>query len=572
MARKIVCLLVLLMFFGLSSALADIKPAQEASGQERTRELQEQDEFLRGQLKKIKVLPLIEEKTPAKQLPSKSTEQILIKDIRVSGATLISEREIKGIISPFENHKLTLADMQKISDLITQVYRDKGYVSSRAYLPPQKIASGTLEIKVLEAVVSEVHIKGNRYFKSNLLKRKIGLKKGDFFNYNILRKNLGKINAHPDIYSRAVITAGQIPGTTDIVLEVKDNLPIHVGFNLDDFGSRYIDNYRYQATLTDNNLLGFDDIFTFQYQCAQAYTYWFYSFQYLFPVTSDLKIGFSANRSKLSLAKEYKDLQARGKSKFYSVYATQSLIDTENIDLSVSAGFDYTDVFNFQLGQETSRDRLRVAKIGLDLDITDNWGRTLFTDEVGIGIPGIMGGLNRSDGGRSSRSVSSGGKFTKNTINLLRLQQMPFSSNLLWKNQIQLSCNPLTAVEQFQIGGISNVRGYPPAEAVGDKGYAMTWEWAFPPYFFPKNIQVPFSKAKFYDAFRIVGFYDWGNVHLKKLLTGERKNRTLRAAGCAFRFTLPENFFIRLDMGWPLDNLPSDGKHLHTWIQASKTF
>jgi hemolysin activation/secretion protein len=149
---------------------------------------------------------------------------------------------------------------------------------------------------------------------------------------------------------------------------------------------------------------------------------------------------------------------------------------------------------------------------------------------------------------------------------------MPFSSTLLWKNQIQISPYILTAAEQFQIGGIANVRGYPPAEAVGDKGYSMTWEWSFPLYFIPKDIKVPFSKAKFYDAFRLAVFYDWANTRLRRPIGTEQKDRTLKAAGCGLRLNLPENFSLRLDFGWPLDNTPSDSDHMHTWAQVSKSF
>jgi hemolysin activation/secretion protein len=149
---------------------------------------------------------------------------------------------------------------------------------------------------------------------------------------------------------------------------------------------------------------------------------------------------------------------------------------------------------------------------------------------------------------------------------------MPFSSTLLWKNQIQISPYILTSSEEFQIGGISNVRGYPSAEAVGDEGYAMTWEWALPPYLVPKDIQVPFSKAKFYDAFRWAVFYDWANTRLRRPAAGERKTQTLRGWGYGVRFNLPEDFSLRVDFGYPLDKLPSDGNHLHTWVQLSKGF
>jgi hemolysin activation/secretion protein len=285
--------------------------------------------------------------------------------------------------------------------------------------------------------------------------------------------------------------------------------------------------------------------------------------RYLLPLREDLEFGIFLARTELELAKEYKDLDARGKSKLYSIYATQSLIERENLTLNLNLGFDYKDIFNFQLQREMSRDRMRVVKCGLDVDLTDRFGRTLIINELNFGIPEILGGLKEQDS-RASRS-GSGGKFIKDNLTVLRLQKMPFNSTLLWKNQFQFSSYILPATEQFQIGGVSNVRGYPPAEKVGDKGYATTLEWSFPPYFVPRDIKV-------YEALRFAIFYDWANTRLRRPQATEEKRETLRGAGWGMRFTLARDFFARIDFAWPLDKTPSDSDHLHTWVQVSKSF
>jgi hemolysin activation/secretion protein len=246
------------------------------------------------------------------------------------------------------------------------------------------------------------------------------------------------------------------------------------------------------------------------------------------------------------------------------------LIDRENFDLIINLGFDSKHITNYQSQNVSSKDRLSIVKTGFDIDSTDEHGRTVFIYELDYGIPDFLGSLDKKDP-IASRS-GAGGKFVKNNINLLRLQKLPFSSHLLWKNQFQLSPYVLSAAEQYQVGGVVNVRGYPPAEVVGDKGYAMTFEWSIPPYFVSKDIKVPHSRAKLYDALRIVMFYDWGHVHLKRPTSTEQDDRTLRSAGCGLRFNLPEDFSVRVEFAWPLDNTPSDSDHMHTWAQVSKEF
>ena len=83
---------------------------------------------------------------------------------------------------------MTWGEMQKIADLITDAYRQKGYVTSRAYLPPQQIERQILEIRIVEGITGNVEIKGNRYFKKKLYRNKIALKNGEPFDYEALRK------------------------------------------------------------------------------------------------------------------------------------------------------------------------------------------------------------------------------------------------------------------------------------------------------------------------------------------------------------------------------------------------
>lgn len=531
--------------------------------------------------KEIKLRERIEEKKPAIDIEDKvseetaqvgiqSTQKVTVKAIIVTGATLLSEEEISDIISPYQGQELMLKDMQKIADLITDAYRKKGYITSRAYLPPQKIKDSELEIRVLEGFTGDIEVKGNKYFKSKLLQSKIQLKKGEPFNYNTLRENLSRINEQPDRTAKAVLVPGKETGATDIILEVKDKLPIHIGLDYDNFGSRYIEKNRYRGTLTHNNLLGFDDILTIQYQMSEADRFWLSSARYQIPLTNDFTLGFFGAKTRVKLGKEYKDLNARAKSKLYGFYTIHSIVAKENLSVNFNTGFDYKDIFNFLLGEEVSMDRLRVAKVGLDFDLTDNFGRTILTDEVGYGIPHILGGMDAKDG-RSSRN-GAGGKFVKNTLNFIRLQRMPFSSTLLWKNQVQFTPYTLPTAEQFQIGGIANVRGFPPAEAVGDRGFTSTIEMSFPFYIIPKNIRVPLTESKLYDSLRFVTFYDIGYTRLRKGEDGEKETNTLQSAGCGLRFFLPQNFSIRAEVAWPTNRTPSDDSNMQSWFEVSKTF
>lgn len=562
----------MLFIFALAVNLPPLFAQQVEQIEKAGREI-EKEKLLREKIEGKKPKPEIEKKLPPAEVPAAAFEEkILITSINLTGVTLLSKKETSAIILPYKNKELSMRDMQKVADLITDAYRRKGYITSRAYLPPQKIEKGILEIRVMEGLTGDIEIKGNRYFKDKLYRKEIVLNKGQPFNYEYLRRGMSKINALPDRNAKAVITPGKEAGTTDVLLEVKDRLPLHVGFDFDNFGSPYIDYRRYRTTLTHDNLLGRDDILTFQYLTSEGENYRLLILRYLFPLKQGLKLGLFSADSKIDLRHEYEDedLNGRGKSRLYTIFAAQDLIDSENKYLVLNTGFDYKDTFNFQGGDETSRDRMRVARLSLDWDASDAWGRTIITDEISFGIPSIMAGLKKKDT-RASRS-GSGGKFWKNNLNLLRLHKMPFNSTFLWKTQLQFTPYILTAAEQFQTGGIINVRAYPPAELVGDKGYSMVWEWSFPPYFIAKDLRFPFSKAKIRDALRFIAFYDWSNTRLYRPTAREETSDTLRGTGCGLRINLPEDFSLRVEVAWPLDRTPSDSDNVRTLTEISKSF
>jgi len=566
MKRNNLLFFAALCFISFNSVVqAATTPEQEI----RSGELQKKEEKLRNKIESPKKTSEKEE-LPALPTEPESAEKALIKKINVTGFTMLSEKQINDIILPFENKELSLKEMQYIANLITTVYRQKGYVNSTAYLPPQDIKQGILEIKVVEVITGEVEIKGNRYFKTALLREKIPLKKGEPFNYNFLKEGLAEINKQPDRNVRAVLVPGKEPRTTDVVLEVKDRLPVHMGLTFDNFGSRYINRNRYGVNFSHNNLLGLDDKLSTQFQVTESDRYSLEAINYALPVGKDWETGVSAYNSKVKLGKELEDYDVIGKSRVYGLFAKNAFINKENFDLNLNFGFDYKDMINYAQGEVTSHDRLRVAKLGFDIDMADQNSRTISTYELDAGIPKFIGGLEAKDPDCSVRGA--GGKFIKNTVNLLRLQKLPLSTTLLWKNQIQMSSYVLPSVEQFQIGGIANVRGYSSAAAVGDSGLASTLEWSLPVYPISKQVQVPFSKAKLYDALRVVAFYDYGSSHLREPAAGVKKDTRLSSVGCGMRFNLPEDFALKVDFAWPSDKKPFDSDELHTWVQASKNF
>ncbi|MFH0828519.1 MAG: ShlB/FhaC/HecB family hemolysin secretion/activation protein [Candidatus Omnitrophota bacterium] len=534
---------------------------------------QEKDIEKKKKIEKQIESPRVQEKavSSGEVIPVDSGPRVLIRTIKVEGATLLSQAEIQAVISQYEGKELTFREMQKVADLITDEFRKKGYATSRAYIPPQNVREGTLIIRVIEGKVGKVQIEGNKYFKTQLLEKKLALPPAGNFDYSALQRALVYINEHPDRTARATLMPGKEAGTTDVLIKVEDKLPIHAGFEYDNYGSRYISKNRYSLFLEDNNLLGFDDKLYLKAQMTEADHLKLYQGRYSFPILEGLDVGAYFVDSALKLGKEFKDLDARGDASIYGLFMTKSLINKSDLDLRYNLGFDYKRIKNYLSGTQSSRDSLRVLKTGFDLDVNDIWGRNVILPEINMGFADILGAMEDKDPNASR--AGAGAEFTKGLLSYYRLQALPWETTLLWKNSAQYTNNNLCAVEQFQIGGATSVRGYPPAEKFGDRGLYSSPELSFPIYFLPQDWKVPYNQEKLYDTSRLVIFYDWGTVRLRNPQAGEKKSDTLRGWGFGYRFNLRDNLSFRVELGYPLGKkTPSDARHAHPWVEFTSKF
>ncbi len=559
-----VCLVSIFSF----NVFAQPSPSQTVGGVTR----QEKDlEKAKSIDKKLETeRPKVQEESTAELIPAGSGPTTKVNKIVVEGVTLITSDVINGITAKFEGQDLSIQAIQKVADLITDEYRKKGFVTSRAYVPPQSIKDGNLLIKIVEGRLGNLEIKNNKYFKTGLLEKKIGMTEQGYFDYSALQKSLVYINEHPDRKAKATLVPGKTAGTTDVIIDVKDRFPVHVGFEYDNFGSRYIEKNRYSTVVEHNNLLGFDDKLYYKFQMAESDSMYLQQMRYVIPINSGWEMGAYIAHSRLTLGKEYKVLDARGKADIMGIFTTKALIVTDKMDLRYNAGFDYKRIRNYQLSERSSQDRLRVLKNGLDLDFNDVLGRNILLTEFDFGLPHFLGGMDGKDANASR--AGAGNQFNKLLINYYRLQPLAWDAALLWKNNAQVSNYNLTASEQFQIGGPSSVRGYPVAEYSGDKGFYTSLELSLPFYGLSKDWSCPLTGVRFYDALRFVTFYDIASANTNHPAAGDKKHQILRGYGFGFRMNLKDNVSLRVELGYPAGKTPSDGDHVHPWIELITKF
>lgn len=528
--------------------------------------------------------------------------KIFVKEIIVDDSTIISEAMLKKLVSGYEQREVTFQELQELGAEITNLYKEKGFVTSRVYIPPQKIKDGIVHLQATEGIIKPITLEEGRYFKSRAIFPLLRIDQYDKLNIEKVKNDLARLNENPDIGLIATLKTGTETGTTEVRLQSKDRFPVHLTPFVDNLGRDLIGRERVGIGLTHNNLFGFGDRNTSTFSLSRSSLG--VGNNYEIPVGKyGTKLGFNYSHSRLYLSKgDLKD-RVNAFATVYSPYISQELYRGKHLLATADLAFDFKNLgtnFGEGLGDYGAyyrdnsrnslyRDRLRVLRPGLNLDEFDKYGRTYLRNELGIGLD-ILGatGKYRDFPGASSR-MGAGDGFFRYTAFGTRITQLPFGMQDVFRVNGQYSNSLLNSAEQIQVGGAFTVRGYQEGQLIGDSGYVISNELRVPFYVFPKSWKFPITRNGlpkalspnskeatydyvFRDNFQLVGFTDFGAafVNGNPVVNAPKQHNYAFGTGLGLRVRLTRFLTARLDLGFPvIRNLPE--RHdmmLHFGLQS----
>jgi len=97
-----------------------------------------------------------EEAAPAETPQDDKEGKIILKEINLEDDTLLSPFMVEKITSKYLNKEIGFGELQELTHELTALYREKGYVTSRVYLPPQKIKDGVLTLQSSEGIIKPI--------------------------------------------------------------------------------------------------------------------------------------------------------------------------------------------------------------------------------------------------------------------------------------------------------------------------------------------------------------------------------------------------------------------------------
>jgi len=103
--------------------------------------------------------PLLQSPEPETPEPTDPIgAELFVRQIEVEGNTVLQE-EIEALIQPYENRTVTFEELIALRSQITQLYFDRGYITSGAFLPNnQSLSDGVVRIQVVEGELEQIEV------------------------------------------------------------------------------------------------------------------------------------------------------------------------------------------------------------------------------------------------------------------------------------------------------------------------------------------------------------------------------------------------------------------------------
>ena len=486
-----------------------------------------------------------------------------LKKIKLIGNSVISDERLMSLVDLGEGQDVNLSMLNAMADKITAFYASEGYLLARAFIPKQEIKDNTAEITIFEGRINKVVVQGNKKLSKESIEKRMKMVQNQLaVKEQTLERVLLELNEMMGVEVTTVLKPGELPGTSDLVLDVAESKPYTVSFDSDNFGSRFTGPERYGLSMTYANIFTLGDQFATRWTRSEWGQNSFTSF-FTFPINAyGTRIKLNHTFLENELGGSLKSLAAGGTFTAYGFEVSQLVHKRRKASFSVRTRLDVKHVENEAQGSNTSKDNLMNVSLGFAGNLSDSFlGRTFFDLNLEMG-------LRERDSGRALVSRKGGhGEIFTTSIKLTRLQSAKIlNSYFTLKFEGQYNSDRALTSYLFGIGGMGSVRGYPLSGFQGDHGFNVSAEYTIP---FPWAVS--FGQSSIPDLSKILSFTSFvehGQTYVRAKQSGE-VDQHLTSAGGGLKLTLPKiegnrpAFRFAATYGIPVFNsiAPADGSY-----------
>jgi hemolysin activation/secretion protein len=427
---------------------------------------------------------------------------IIAKQFIFIGNTKVSSEKLNSLVIGYLNRPITFNDLIGAADLISEYYRDKGWLI-KTQIPQQDVTEGIVTIEIMEASLGGVLIdnKSKRVSKDRVENWIYSaIPRNTPLSLSTLDRALLTLNDLPEIQVSSSLQEGKKRGETNILLTVTDKPLVDGMVGVDNFGQSSTGQNRATAILNINGPLGLGEQVNVYGLYTEGTNYGRVALTT--PIGSDgLRVGI--NGSYLSyrvVNSSFNQLFANGTSSTGGAELTYPIIRSRPANLFLLGNYNYSSFNNDANGATTSQYSTSVFLGGLSGNLLDSFaGGAINTGS----LMASGGAVNLNTSPSLSSDVIGpqvNGNFTKLRYAANRLQAITSSLSAYLGASGQFASKNLDSSEQLYLGGPYSVRAYATSQGNASQGNLMTFEL---------RQTLPMKLL-------LTGFYDYANVQTYK--------------------------------------------------------
>ena len=454
---------------------------------------------------------------------------------------------------------ISFAQLLQARSAITQLYLDRGYITSGAYIPVGQpfldAGKGIARIAIVEGELESINVTNTRRLNPNYIRRRIEVRNRKPLNRERLLESLQLLRLNPLLNSlEADLAASPTPGKSILNVKVTEAAAFRSAIDLDNGRSPSVGSFRRGVQIGHANLLGQGDSISANYANTDGSNSLdlFYSFP-LTPRNTTLSLAYGFTRSTVIEA-PFDVLGIESKSRYTEITLRQPLIQTPNQDFAIGitasrreseTALSFANIGPFPLSpgaDAQGRTRISALRFFQELTLRDSQQVLAFRSQFSFGLNALDSTINPLP--PDSRFFTWRGQAQY--VRLLAPDWL-----MLVRADVQLVDRPLLSNEQFGIGGQDNVRGYRQDALLTDNGIFASAE-----------MRIPILRlSKLPGVLQLTPFVDFG----KGLNRGDRPDPdpdTLLSGGLGLLLQISDRLTARVDYGIPFVSVPSSKRTL----------
>lgn len=515
MTKKTLILAIAAAFSFATAAQAQVPPSvlqnQNRIQQEQQRLLNE--EFRRQELQKALQRPTREEtpKPAEEEEPDLVTSCVNIRKIMFTGNSEISDWSIKRITKQYKGTCMSLPQINQMLNKITDLYIEKGYITSRAYMtmPQKRLKRGILEIKIVEGKLSKVEGLG-----LGQVLTAFPFMIGGVLNLRDIEQGIDQLNRLPSNSATMDIKPDDKNEYSKLEVKNEPKGTTRLTFFTDNAGSESTGETRFGMRAAQDNLLGLNEQINMSYANSPSKDYDHRDANYL-TVGASIPFGYWTLNNNFSWSNYRTSFLLYNGDRFYSYgnSVTNSLsLDRllargQRYKISANGGLtykrnqNYTRVLDLKMQNEVSSRDLAIVNFGLSSTFYLDNGVLYFNPTYNKGTK-WFGALNDNHNNYTQEAQYEAWKlYAYGSFNLFNIATYTATFDG------QYSQDELYGTEAFYLGGEYSVRGFRNEGVQGDSGYAFRNDLDF-------NLgSLAKSDNEILQGINFGPFIDYGYVH-----------------------------------------------------------